>query len=100
MFDKIVKVLSYASVFYMGRLSYLYWRNAFLDQKKQELLEYSKELDRITHELITKEASIRKKWQYMVDDISKYQAAVNPEDTGKWTEMDDIYLKSWNSAEK
>lgn len=98
--DVFVRVVSYVGFYLLGRTSYVYWRNKYLEDKKQELLAYHAQLLAIEQSLEEKDKAIRNKWQKMVDDISKYQAAIDPEDRGKWSEWDDVYFQSWNSAEK
>lgn len=89
-----------ACVFLLGRYSYLVMRNQYLERKKAELIAYHARLLQLAEALEKKDATMRKKWQSMVDDVSKYQAMICPDTTGKWTDIDDQYLKSWSSAEK
>ncbi len=96
----IKSVLFVFAGFVAGRYSYLVYRNRYLESKKEELIGYHKQLIAIEKALEAKDRHIRRKWQGMVDDFSKYQSAVAPDDTGKWTDMDDIYLRSWSSAEE
>lgn len=96
----IKSVLLIFAGFVAGRYSYCVWRNSYLESKKEELISYHAQLLAIEEALETKDKQIRRKWQGMVDDFSKYQACVNPDDTGKWTDADDIYLRSWSSAEE
>lgn len=86
--------------FGLGRMSYLVARNRYLEDKKQELLAYHAELLAIEENLEARDKKIREKWQNLVDDISKYQAMVGGFEKGKWTDMDDVYLNSWKSAEE
>lgn len=95
-----LRVISYIFVFYAGRLSYNLWRNRYLEEKRGELIAYHKALLDISDGLERKDQEIRKKWQTMVDDVSKYQSMVGGFETGKWTDMDDVYLNSWKSAEE
>lgn len=95
-----ISIASYVFVFQLGRIVANNFREQYLEDKKQELIEYHAQLLAIADSLEKKDAAIRAKWQTMVDDISKYQYAIDPSDAGKWTEMDDIYLQSWGSAEK
>ena len=90
----------FAASFGLGRMSYLVARNRYLEGKKQELLAYHAELLAISEGLDEKDKKIREKWQSLVDDISKYQSMVGGFEKGKWTEMDDVYLNSWKSAEE
>lgn len=90
----------FAVSFGLGRFSYLVDRNRYLENKKQELLAYHAELLAISEGLDEKDKKIREKWQNLVDDISKYQAMVGGFEKGKWTDMDDVYLNSWKSAEE
>lgn len=96
----VFKILSYAIVFEAGRIFANAFRAKYLEEKKAELLAYHAELLAVADALEAKDAAIRTKWQNMVDDFSKYQYAIDPSDKGKWTDMDDIYLQSWGSAEK
>ena len=96
----LVKFVMIFAVFYAGRISANIAKNRYLEEKRGELIAYHQALLDISEQLELKDKTIKQKWQTMVDDISKYQAYVNPEDTGKWTDMDDIYLQSWKSAEK
>lgn len=95
-----ISIVSYVFVFQLGRIVANNFREQYLEDKKRELIEYHAQLLAIEASLEKKDAAIRSKWQSMVDDISKYQSAIDPADKGKWTEMDDIYLQSWGSAEK
>lgn len=96
----LIRVMSYFGFYFLGRISYVYWRNKYLEDKKQELLAYHAQLLEIEQSLEEKDKAIRNKWQRMVEDVAKYQAAIDPEDVGKWSEWDDVYFQSWNSAEK
>lgn len=98
--DVLIRVMPYFGFYLLGRTSYVWWRNKYLEDKKQELLAYHAQLLSIEQDLEEKDKAIRNKWQRMVEDISKYQAAIDPEDSGKWNEWDDVYFQSWNSAEK
>lgn len=95
-----ISIVSYVFVFQLGRIVANNFREQYLEDKKRELIEYHARLLAIADSLEKKDAAIRTKWQSMVDDISKYQYSIDPSDAGKWTEMDDIYLQSWGSAEK
>lgn len=95
-----ISIASYVFVFQLGRIVANNFREQYLEDKKRELIEYHAQLLAIADALEKKDTAIRSKWQSMVDDISKYQYAIDPSDSGKWTEMDDIYLQSWGSAEK
>lgn len=90
---------AYAAMFYLGRLSIRIRYDRHLEQKRQQLMAYRDELLDMATALELKDRQIREKWQNMVTDFSKYQASISG-DTGKWTDMDDIYLDSWKSAEK
>lgn len=96
----IGQILSMVASFYIGRYSCLALRNRYLEAKRNELNAYREELLKIERALEEKDAAIRKKWQSMVSDISKYQASMIDGDTGKWSDWDDAYLNSWSSAEK
>ena len=94
----IAYVFSSALWFAVGRFSYICWRNSYLEEKRQELMAKRDELLAIGEALKQEEDAIRKKWQNMVVDISKYEFA--NKNSGIWTDADDIYFSSWNSAEK
>lgn len=95
-----LEIIKWIGVFYLGRLSALWARNAYLEKKRGELMAYRDHLLDACDILEEKDKEIRNKWQAMVTDISRYDAALDPQDAGKWTEADDIYLNSWKSAEK
>lgn len=86
--------------FEIGRRSQAIVMDKELEKKREALIAYRDELVEIAEHLEQKDTEIRHKWQKMVDDFSKYQAAMNPENASTWTEADDIYLNSWKSAEK
>ena len=74
-----------------------------LDKIRRDLEEEALELDELYHDLKEQDTRIRRKWQSMVDDFSKYNAYVlsrSGKDISKWNEWDDQYLNSWGSAEK
>lgn len=96
----LFEIIKLIGVFYLGRLSALWVKNRYLEEKRGELDAYREALINAATVLQNKDKEIRKKWQAMVDDISKYEAAINPINSGKWTESDDFYLNSWKSAEK
>lgn len=83
----------------IGRHSYRIVRDRYLHSKEKELINYHAQLMEIESELEYKEREIRNKWQRMVVDASNYQASIGGFDTGKWNDMDDVYLNSWSSAE-
>lgn len=96
----MLRIFCLLLAFYAGRVSAHVARNKYLEEKKGELIAYHQALLNIAEQLEAKDKAMKQKWQAMVDDFSKYQAYANPDDTGKWTDMDDIYLQSWKSAEK
>lgn len=96
----IIHFIIFTASFGLGRFSYLVSRNRYLEEKKQELISYHAQLLEIEEGLEARDKQIRQKWQNLVDDISKYQAMVGGFEKGKWTEMDDVYLNSWKSAEE
>ena len=83
----------------VGRGIYICIQDKELEQKREQLKSYHKELLEIQDYLEKKEQHVRNKWQAMVDDISKYEASIRQTD-GKWSDWDDVYLNSWSSAEK
>ncbi len=105
-----MKYLWYITCFFLGRLSVNWWKNRYLEKEKEyleneraTLIEYHEELEKIENSLIQKDREIRKKWQSMVDDFAEYNAYIrreNGEYTNKWSDWDDVYFQSWNSAEK
>ena len=76
------------------------FQNSHLNNKERQLLAYRDHLVDIANDLQFKDSEIRKKWQAMVSDFSAYQAMAGGFKPGQWTEMDDVYLHSWASAEK
>lgn len=98
--DFLFKVMTYASLYFLGRTSYVWWQNKYLEGKRQDLIAYHAQLVEIEQALEEKDAHIRDKWQRMVNDISQYKAVIDPEDVGKWSEWDDAFFQSWKSAEK
>ena len=99
MFYKLLPVIMFIVGMGFGRGTYIYMKDEELEQKREQLESYHKELLEIAEYLEAKEKHIRNKWQAMVDDISKYEASIRQTD-GKWSEWDDVYLNSWSSAEK
>ena len=96
-----------AASFIFGRLSYLIYRNSYLESKKQELIDFhialqkhGEALDEVAQDLRKKDKELRLKWQAMVSDISNYVAIVDDDDSNKWTDSDDMFLASWKSAEE
>lgn len=104
----MVKIIGKIAVFIIisafwyeiGRRSQEIAMDKDLEEKRETLIAYRDELVEIAQHLEKKDEEIRHKWQKMVEDFSKYQAAMNPEIASTWTEADDIYLNSWKSAEK
>lgn len=101
----LARLLSYGLVFYAGRYSMTWWYNKYLQAQAQALsfqqLQIKQEAHVISRQLEIKDEEVRKKWQDMVVDISKYQFMNQPSHLrGKWTEMDDVYLQSWCSADE
>ena len=88
-------------MYFLGRYSTLVLKNKILEEKKAELIEDNERLIKFSEDLIEQDKRIRDKWKSMVTDFSKYQACItDPNELGKWTETDDIYLNSWHSADK
>lgn len=95
----IIRCIGYAGCFYLGRLSVLWWRNKLLDAKLAEAKRYAEEANKLLQQAKLKDAEIRLKWQRMVSDISQYQFGFM-ENKSEWTDLDQMYLDSWKSAEK
>lgn len=89
----------YVAFFYFGRLSVLWWRNKYLDVKVAEAKQYAAEANELLQQAKLKDAEVRLKWQRMVSDISQYQFGDMP-NKGQWTDLDQMYLNSWKSAEQ
>lgn len=96
-------ILSYIIVgvlcFTAGRHSYIVFRDEYLENKKKELESYHKELLELQQHLRDTDTDIRNKWQNMVVDAANYQFSM-VDTRGKWTDLDDRFLSSWNSAEQ
>ena len=93
-----IRGVSYICVFYLGRLSYMWWRNKYLDMKIEEAKNYAMKANDLLQQAKDKEMEVRKKWQRMVSDISQYQfSGLSNKD--EWTDLDQLYLESWKSAE-
>lgn len=93
-----IRGVSYICVFYLGRLSYMWWRNKYLDMKIEEAKNYAMKANDLLQQAKEKETEVRKKWQRMVSDISQYQfSGLSNKD--EWTDLDQLYLESWRSAE-
>lgn len=93
-----IRGVSYICVFYLGRLSYMWWRNKYLDMKIEEAKNYAMKANDLLQQAKDKETEVRKKWQRMVSDISQYQfSGLSNKD--EWTDLDQLYLESWKSAE-
>lgn len=95
----IIRCIGYAGCFYLGRLSVLWWRNKYIDMKVEEAKSYAAQANALLQQAKAKEAEVRKKWQAMVSDISQYQFGDMP-NKGQWTDLDQMYLNSWKSAEQ
>lgn len=89
----------YVAFFYLGRLSVLWWRNKLLDVKLAQAKQYAAEANELLQQAKLKDAEVRLKWQRMVSDISQYQFGDMP-NKDHWTDLDQMYLDSWKSAEK
>ena len=105
--DAIISIASYAVAFMVGVYAGVDYTKRhyeeyaeYLEEKRGELLSYRNKLIDISEKLEDKDKHIRHKWQEMVTDFSKYQAMVEGVESDRWTDMDDIYLNSWKSAEK
>lgn len=99
MLTNFIRGFSYICVFYLGRLSYMWWKNKYLDMKLEEAKQYAAQANALLQQTKAKDEEVRKKWQAMVSDISQYQFGDMP-NKGQWTELDQMYLNSWKSAEK
>lgn len=99
MLNTIFHCIAYAGWFYLGRLSVLWWKNKVLDVKLAQAKQYAEEANKLLQQAKLKDAEVRKKWQTMVSDISQYQFSFM-ENKSEWTDLDQMYLDSWKSAEK
>ena len=98
MLVNFIRGVSYICAFYLGRLSYMWWRNKHLDMKIEEAKNYAMKANDLLQQAKDKETEVRKKWQRMVSDISQYQfSGLSNKD--EWTDLDQLYLESWKSAE-
>ena len=99
MLEIMVRIIANAGIFYLGRLSVLWWRNKVLDEKLAEAKMYATQANEILQQAKAKDEEVRQKWQRMVSDISQYQFGFM-ENKSEWTDLDQMYLNSWKSAER
>lgn len=86
--------------FLCGRYSYLLIKNRYIEERIKELTKVRDAANEQIMVLSMKDEEIRNKWKSMVEDFAKYNAYIESDTEGKWSEWDDVYLNSWISAEK
>ena len=95
----ILRIVSYAAVFYLGRLSYILWKNSVLENKAAKLEDVIAKLTIYAENLKSRETVLRENYRNMLDMIGEYKTEV----TGgpvSWDRYDDLLLSHWERTEE
>lgn len=95
----ILQILKYVGVFYLGRMSYMWWKNAVLEAKHQEMNQLCKQMKMCAAELDRKDARIKETYKSLINDTAAINAAMTG-GSSHWTEADDILMQSWEQTER
>lgn len=93
------KFLSYVLIFYLGRLSYMVWENALLEDKRKRLHDIADEMCEYGNDLKRRELIVKEKYKEMIDTVAIYNAEAK-EDSSKWDSDDDILMEQWSKADR
>lgn len=95
----MLKFLSYFAVFYLGRLSFMVWKNMYLEDKRKALHQNAVDILEYGEDLRKREEAVRQKYKELLNLAAEVRATVEGE-TSKWDGFDDELMRQWINADK
>jgi len=84
----------------LGYSIHFVWKDLFLERKRLHLLEMLDEVQEIAEETKQREANLRRRWQSMVEEMSRIKAEEFDGGSSTWSQSDDTFLASWIKADE
>lgn len=100
MHDVIVRLALDTLLVLLGYSIHFVWKDLLLERKRLRVLAILEEVGEIAEETKRREADLRRRWQHMVEEMSRIKAEEFDGDPGSWSPSDDTFLASWISADR
>ena len=100
MHDVIVRLAFDTLFILLGYSIHFLWKDLFLERKRRTLLAMLDEVQEIAEETKQREADLRRRWQSMVEEMSRIKAEEFDGGSSTWSESDDTFLASWIKADE
>lgn len=92
------KFLSYFAAFYLGRLSFMVWKNMYLEEKREALHQNAIDILEYGEDLRKREEIVNKKYKEMLNLAAEVRVAAEGE-TSEWDGFDDELMRLWINAD-
>lgn len=95
----MLKFLSYFAAFYLGRLSFMVWKNMYLEEKREALHQNAVDILEYGEDLKRREYAVSQKYKELLNLAAEVRVAVDGE-TSEWDGFDDELMRQWIKADK
>lgn len=95
----MLKFLSYFAAFYLGRLSFMVWKNMYLEDKREALHQNAVDILEYGEDLKRREYAVSQKYKELLNLAAEVRVTVEGE-TSKWDGFDDELMRQWINADK
>lgn len=95
----MIKFLSYFAAFYLGRLSFMVWKNIYLEEKRKALHQTAIDILEYGEDLRKREDAVRQKYKELLNLAAEVRTAAEGE-TSEWDGFDDELMRQWINADK
>lgn len=93
------RFLPYIGVFLLGRFSYIFWKNMYLEEKREALHQNAVDILEYGEDLRKREDAVRQKYKELLNLAAEVRAAAEGE-TSSWDGFDDELMRQWINADK
>ena len=95
----MLKFLSYFAAFYLGRLSFMVWKNMYLEDKREALHQNAVDILEYGEDLKRREYAVSQKYKELLNLAAEVRVTVEGE-TSEWDGFDDELMRQWIKADK
>lgn len=95
----MLKFLSYFAAFYLGRLSFMVWKNMYLEDKRKALHQNAVDILEYGEDLKRREYAVSQKYKDLLSLAAEVRVTVEGE-TSEWDGFDDELMRQWINADK
>lgn len=93
------RFLPYIGVFLLGRFSYIFWKNLYLEEKREALHQNAVDILEYGKDLRKREELVSQKYKELLNLAAEVRVAVEGE-TSEWDGFDDELMRQWIKADK